>query len=191
LPPAFFPVGLNLEGRDCVVVGPGDDREAIEKAAALEEAGANVRWIREAHRLRDEDLSGAFFVISTPHDAALSARLRALADRERFLLCCIDQPAYGFVAMQSIAKAGPARITVSSGGVSPAVSKRWREAIQGVLDEKFARFLDALRARRNSSRSLADAEARKQAGRDAAEGFEVEITVRYPEWFERAEPAKE
>ncbi|MGH7659920.1 MAG: precorrin-2 dehydrogenase/sirohydrochlorin ferrochelatase family protein [Vulcanimicrobiaceae bacterium] len=184
MPPAFFPVGLNLEGRDCIVIGRGDDREAIEKAAALEEAGANVRWIREPQRLRDEDLSGAFFVISTPHDAQLSKRLRTLADRERFLLCCIDQPAYGFVAMQAIAKAGPARITVSSGGVSPAVSKRWREAIQDVLDEKFARFLGALRARRNSNRSLADPEERKQAGRDAAEGFDVQITVRYPEWFE-------
>jgi precorrin-2 dehydrogenase len=191
LPPAFFPVGLNLEGRDCVVIGLGDDKEAIEKVAALEEAGATVRWIRDPMQLRDEDLAGAFFVISTPHDANLSTRLRAIADRERFLLCCIDQPAYGFVAMQSIAKAGPARITVSSGGVSPAVSKRWREAIQHVLDEKFARFLDALRARRNTNRDLPDPEARKQAGRDAAEGFDVQISVRYPEWFERAESAKE
>lgn len=183
-------MGLNLEGRDCVVIGSGEDREAIEKVAALDEAGANVRWIREPEGLREEDLSGAFFVISTPLDAQLSARLRALADRERFLLCCIDQPAYGFVAMQSVAKAGPARITISSGGVSPAVSKRWREAIQHVLDEKFARFLNALRARRNANRSLPDAEARKQAGRDAAEGFDVQISVRYPQWFERAESAK-
>jgi len=182
-------VGLNLEGRDCVVIGRSEDREALEKVGALKEAGANVRWIREPERLRDDDLAGAFFVISTPHDERLSARLRRLADRQRFLLCCIDQPAYGFVAMQSVAKAGPARITVSSGGVSPAVSKRWREAIQQVLDAKFARFLDALRIRRNVNRSLPDSEERKQAGRDAAEGFEVQISVRYPEWFERAESA--
>lgn len=175
---------MNLEGRDCVVIGPAGDREAIEKTRALEETGATVRWIQDADSLRDEDIARAFFVISTPLDEALSARLRALADRHHFLLCCIDQPAYGFVAMQAIAKAGPARITVSTGGVSPAVSKRWRIAIQRVLDAKFARFLDALRTKRNANRSLADSEARKTAGREAAEGFDVQISVRYPDWFE-------
>ena len=44
-------------------------------------------------RVREDDVADAFFVISTPQDAALSARLRALADRHRFLLCAIDQPA--------------------------------------------------------------------------------------------------
>ena len=175
---------MNLEGRDCVVIGLPDDREAIEKTRALEEVGANVRWIRDPGALRDEDLDGAFFVISTPLDEGLSARLRGLADRGHFLLCCIDQPAYGFVAMQAIAKAGPARITVSTGGVSPAVSKRWRIAIQRALDAKFARFLDALRTRRNANRTLPDSEARKAAGREAAEGFDVQISVRYPDWFE-------
>lgn len=175
---------MNLEGRDCVVIGPDGDREVIEKTRALEEAGAKVRWVRDAGSLRDEDVASAFFVISTPLDEALSARLRALADRHHFLLCCIDQPAYGFVAMQAVAKAGPARITVSTGGVSPAVSKRWRIAIQRVLDAKFARFLDALRAKRNANRALADSEARKAAGREAAEGFDVQISVRYPDWFE-------
>ena len=184
LPPAFFPVGLNLEGRLCVVIGASGDREAIEKVEALEEVGANVRWVRDPGALQDSDVADAFFVISTPLDAKLSSRLRALAERHRFLLCCIDQPAYGFVAMQSTVKAGSARITISSGGVSPAVSKRWRQAIQEVLDEKFVRFMDALRARRTANRSLPDSEARKQAGRDAAEGFDVQIRVRYPSWFD-------
>ena len=175
---------MNLEGRECVVVGPANDREAIEKIRALEECGANVRWLREPSALRDEDVKDAFLVISTPLDEALSARLRSLADEHRFLLCCIDQPVYGFVAMQAVAKAGPARITVSSGGVSPAVSKRWRIAIQRAMDEKFERFLDVLRARRTANRALPDSEARKQAGRDAAEGFDVNVSVRYPDWFE-------
>jgi precorrin-2 dehydrogenase/sirohydrochlorin ferrochelatase len=182
LPPAFFPVSLNVEGRDCVVVG--SDAEAEEKAQALAECGARVRRIPDARAVREPDLAQAFLVISTPQDATLSARLREYADRHKFLLCCIDQPAYGFVAMQSIAKSGPARITVSTGGVSPAVSKRWREAIQEVLDERFARFLAVLREKRTANRALPGAEERKAAGRDAAEGFDVKVSVRYPEWFE-------
>jgi len=187
LPPAFFPVGLNLEGRSCVVIGLENDREAAEKARALEEAGADVRRIVDPKELREEDLSNAFFVISTPHDAELSARLRTLAEKDRFLLCCIDQPAYGFVAMQATVKAGPARFTISSGGVSPAVSRRWREAIEAATGAKFVRFLQALRQQRNRNRSLADPEARKRAGRRAADGFSVKVDVRYPQWFEEME----
>ena len=42
-PPAFFPVGLNLAGRRCVVIGAPDDREAIEKAARSARGGRRRR----------------------------------------------------------------------------------------------------------------------------------------------------
>lgn len=187
LPPnGFFPVSLNLLGRRCVVIGARDDREAIEKEAALREVGADVRWIDDPGALRDEDLTGAFFVISTPKDEALSARLRALADRHRFLLCCIDQPTYGFVAMQAIVKAGPARIAISTGGVAPRVGKILKDRLQGALDAKFSRFLERLATlRRGNREQLADAEARRGAMLEATQGFDVEIEIRYPQWFVR------
>ena len=48
LPPhGFYPVSLNLVGRACVVIGAADDREAIEKVAALREVDADVRWITD------------------------------------------------------------------------------------------------------------------------------------------------
>ena len=121
LPPAFFPVSLNLVGRRCVVIG--DDREAIEKEAALREVGAHVVWLQDPRSVRDEDVADAFFVISTPQDESLSIRLRALADTHKFLLCCIDQPRQGFVAMQAIVSAGRARIGISTGGVAPRAGK--------------------------------------------------------------------
>ena len=128
---AFFPVGLNLVGRRCVVIGAEDDREAIAKEAALRESGADVRWIKDPAALRDEDVIDAYFVISTPQDEALSARLRALADQHKFLLCCIDQPKYGFVAMAAIAKAGPVRVAISTSGLAPRVGKILKEALAG------------------------------------------------------------
>jgi siroheme synthase (precorrin-2 oxidase/ferrochelatase) len=187
LPPAgFFPVGLNLVGRRCVVIGPRADREAIEKEAALREVGADVRWIDDVRALRDEDLSDAFFVISTPRDEALSARLRALAERHRFLLCCIDQPKYGSVAMQAVVKAGRARITISTGGVSPRVGAILKERLQGALDGKFVRFLERLASRRRANRAAsADPRLRRKAMLEAAAGFDLKIAVQYPDWFEK------
>jgi len=182
-PFVFFPVGLNLRGRRCVVVG--DDREADEKAAALDEVGAEVVRLRDVAHLRDEDLADAFFVISTPQDEALSARLRALADEHRFLLCAIDQPRYGFVAMQALVKSGPARIAISTGGVSPRVGSALKRGLQAALGEKFARFLGCLNAQRERNRArLADSEQRRTLMRAAAAGFGIEVSVRYPAWFE-------
>jgi len=182
LPPAFFPVSLNLVGRRCVVIG--DDAEAIEKEAALREVGADVLWIRDYTRVRDADCVDAFFVLSTPRDAAFSARLRALAEEHRFLFCAIDQPQYGFVAMAAIVACGPARIAISTGGVAPRVGKVLRAAFQRALDATFARFLQRLAADRlRNRRELATVEERREAMIAAAEGFEVEVTVRYPEWF--------
>jgi precorrin-2 dehydrogenase/sirohydrochlorin ferrochelatase len=183
----FFPVSLNLIGRQCVVIGARDDREAIEKEAALREAGANVTRVAEHSMLRDEDVSGAFFVISTPQNAELSARLRALADEHGFLLCCIDQPSYGFVAMAAIAKAGPVRIAVSTTGQAPAVAKRIKERLQGAMDERFARFVEAIAAKKRRAAEEHPGDAgfatRRKTNIAAAEGFDADVSFTYPDWF--------
>lgn len=185
----FFPVSLNLTGRTCVVIGERDDREAIEKAAALREAGADLVWLQDIGAVRDEDLTDAFFVLSTPQDEALSQRLRALADRHRFLLCCIDQPKFGFVAMAAIAKAGPVRVAISTAGLAPRVGKILKFALQRAFDQKFVRFVECLATQRERVRrqhpAPGDSPIRRSAMIEAASGFEADLTLHYPEWFER------
>jgi siroheme synthase (precorrin-2 oxidase/ferrochelatase) len=186
LPPhGFYPVSLNLVGRTCVVIGAADDREAIEKAAALREVDANVRWITDPAALRDEDVRDAFFVISTPQDEALSARLRALADAHKFLLCTIDQPRHGFVAMQAIVTSGPVKIAISTGGVAPRVGKILKEALQRVLDAKFARFVACLAEQKRRGRgTMPDRTDRRRAILAATDGFALHASATYPAWFE-------
>ena len=185
LPPAFYPVSLNLVGRACVVIGPADDREAVEKVRDLREVGAAVTWLHDADAVRDDDVAEAFFVIATPQDPAFAARMRALADRHKFLLCAIDQPAYGFVAMQATVKSGRARIGISTGGVAPRVGGALRAALQGALDDTFARFLECFAHQRRLRRAEFpdDSRARRTAMTAAADGFEVTVNVRYPGWF--------
>ncbi|WP_317997294.1 precorrin-2 dehydrogenase/sirohydrochlorin ferrochelatase family protein [Vulcanimicrobium alpinum] len=186
LPPhGFFPVSLNLVGRKCVVIGEPGDREAVEKDAALREVDADVRWITNPAELRDEDVADAFFVISTPQDEALSARLRALADRHKFLFCAIDQPLHGFVAMQAIVRAGPVKIGISTGGVAPRVGKIIKEALQHVMDAKFARFIECLGTQKVRGRTTMSERAdRRAAIIGATDGFALDVRASYPEWYE-------
>jgi len=188
---AFFPVSLNLEGRVCVVIGPAEDREAVEKAAALTEAGATVHRIYDAKSATENDVSDAFFVISTPQDEELSARLREWADRGRFLLCCIDQPKYGFVAMAAIAKAGPVRVAISTAGLAPRIAKALKMALQRAMDRKFERFVEHLASARTRTRlehpRPEDSATRRRAMIDAARGFEATVEFAYPRWFEESD----
>lgn len=188
----FFPVSLNLDGRLCVVIGAADDREAVEKSAILEESGAIVRRIFDSNGLRDDDVTDAFFVISTPQDAALSARLRELADQYRFLLCCIDQPRFGFVAMTAIAKAGPVRIAISTTGLAPRVGKVLKNALSRAMDAHFTRFIARLAEMRERTQAEhpapEESPVRREAMIEAARGFRADVTFEYPEWFDDAEP---
>lgn len=186
--PVLYPVSLNLRGRNCVVIGDRQDREAIEKHAALVEAGAAVQWLDDPQAVKEEDVASAFFVISTPQDAALSKRLRVYADRNRFLLCCIDQPDFGFVAMAAIVKSGPVRIAISTAGLAPRVGKILKEALQRSLDATFARFIDCLATQRTRVKrahpSPDDSAIRRKAMLDAADGFGADMQLQYPRWFE-------
>jgi siroheme synthase (precorrin-2 oxidase/ferrochelatase) len=81
--------------------------------------------------------------------------------------------------------AGPARIAISTGGVSPRVGGILRAALQDALDSRFARFVAALAERRTAARAAhpGDAAARRATMMTAAEGFEVAVQVTYPAWF--------
>jgi siroheme synthase (precorrin-2 oxidase/ferrochelatase) len=185
LPPAFYPVSLNLVGRRCVVIGVPDDREAIEKDHDLREVGADVVWLQDPAAVTEGDVADAFFVLSTPQDATLSAWLRELSERHRFLLCTIDQPAFGFVAMQAIVKAGRARLGISTGGVAPRVGGALKAALQRALDETFIRFLECLAHQRrlNRARNPGSSADRRATMMKASEGFTVDVRVTYPQWF--------
>ena len=174
-----------------MVIGGRDDREAIEKEAALRESGAVVAWLDDPASVRDEDVAEAFLVVSTPQDEVLSARLRALADRHRFLLCCIDQPAFGFVAMLAIAKAGLVRVAISTAGMAPRVGKILKAALQRAMDERFASFVERLAHMRETTRaqhpSPEASPLRRAAMIEAARGFDADVRFEYPGWFDDAQ----
>jgi siroheme synthase (precorrin-2 oxidase/ferrochelatase) len=184
-PFVFYPVGLNLRGRKCVVIGAADDREAIEKDEALREVGADVTWITDWEHYPDEAVADAFFVIFTPQLEPPAIRVRALADKYKFLLCAIDQPKHGFVAMQATVKAGPCRIAISTGGIAPRVGGKLRAALQSALDATFVRFIDCHNAQKERNKTRLGTSAERRAAMIAkSEGFEIDVKITYPQWFE-------
>ncbi len=183
-PFVFFPVGLNLRDRKCVVIGTRDDREAIEKEEALREVGADVMWLTDPYDVREEDVADAYFVIFTTQAEPPAIRLRQLADKYKFLFCAIDQPKHGFVAMQATVKAGPCRIAISTGGIAPRVAGRLRAALQAAMDATFVRFIDCHNAQRERNKVRMTTSAQRRAAMmEKSEGLEIEVKITYPAWF--------
>jgi len=184
----FFPLALTIAGRACVVIGPLDDPEVVQKSASLEECGADVRHVADHAALADADVADAFLVLSAIKERTLSERLLELSRAHRFLLWCVDQPAFSSVSMMAVARSGPVRVATSTSGAAPAVASILRRAFERAMDPTFARFIEQLAAMRLRIREAKPgrdhARERVDLTLEASRAFDARIAFSYPEWFE-------
>lgn len=178
-----FPVTLELAGARVLAIGDPDDEEARRKLLLLREAGATVD---ERGTFDPALLAGARVVVVFERDAALAKTVHDAA-RARGVLCwCVDDAAHSDFTMPAIARLGAARIAVSTAGGSPALSARMREAFEASLGDEFARFVDELSLlRERLKKDEPDPLRRRAELQRALDGFELELKVRYPDWFRK------
>ena len=147
---SVFPVGLVLQGRQCVIVGGGE--EAVHRARALLEAGASVHVITP-HRTGDllalaqlenvsliqrdyqtGDLEGASLAILVNRDEGLARRMATEAVALRLPFCAIDQPLHCSFVHLAVARCGSLMVAVSTSGKAPALAARLKAELGRLLD---------------------------------------------------------
>jgi len=169
--PRSFPIALKLTGRECLVVGSGD--EASERARALAAAGARVSCVSPApsaeltalagagaillaeRPFREQDLDGKWLAVLTDRDAELAARIAAAAEPRQIFFCATDQPEHNSFAHVALARAGLVTLAISTEGEAPALGRKLREELEQLLDRAgmaaFAEELAELRRRTPSA----------------------------------------
>lgn len=167
-----FAITLDVEGQAVLLIG--DDADAARKRALLEDAGARVTQIGAAE-FADERVDGARLVLSSVRDAALAARVSDAARARGVPVWCSDDPARSDFAMPAVAQLGPARFAIATAGASPTLAGKLRATLEKQLGERFAEFVRAL-GRRRAAHSVDERRA-------DVDGFELELHVRYPDWF--------
>jgi precorrin-2 dehydrogenase/sirohydrochlorin ferrochelatase len=168
--PKYYPVLLDLRGRDAVVIG--GDEIAAEKAAALAACGAQVKAISptfcnallaQAEQgtvklcQRDYapgDLAGACVVIAATNNPLLGEAIWNESQQHGQLINSVDQPARCSFILPSILRRGPLTIAVSTEGTSPSLAKRIRQQLERLFPAAYAPYL----------RLAAAARARLRAG---------------------------
>jgi siroheme synthase-like protein len=192
-----YPVYLELAGRRVVVIGAAavrggkvdgllaagaDDVLVLAPEPAEEREG---RW-RDDPRVRFEsrewgpdDLDGAFLCIAAsrqPRERELIAR----AARERRVLVNVmdDVPNCDFAA-PAVVRRGDLALAIATGGRSPALASRLREALGERFGPEWARVVDVLGAVRDeTSPMLPDLAERSDRWRAALDLDEAERLVR-------------
>ena len=177
----LFPVMLDLEGRECLVVGAGV--VAARKVAGLLDAGARVTvvspvlapavldiardgrlrwWPREYAK---GDVTGFALVMVATADEAVNALVAAEARERSIWVNCADDPARCDFILPSVLRRGELQIAVSTGGRSPALAREIRRRLEGLFGPEYAELVRRVGADRRRARVAATTAAgRLEAG---------------------------
>jgi precorrin-2 dehydrogenase/sirohydrochlorin ferrochelatase len=157
VPGVYYPVFLNLKDRKVVVVGGG--KVAERKVFALLRAGADLRVIsREITRkiererkkggikhirrqYRKGDLRGKFLAIAATDSSAINERISRDAP---CLVNVVDTPRLCNFIVPSVMKRGAMTIAISTGGISPALSRVVRKELEKLYGSEFSGYLETL-----------------------------------------------
>lgn len=148
----FLPLGIDMNGRRCVVVGGG--AVGTRKARTLVGAGASVtvvaprvtaelardieegrvRWQRAL--VRRDHLEGAFLVVMATDDPVLNRLGSRLAEDMRALACDVSAPGGSGVIFGALLERDGATIATFTDGRDPALARQVRDAIGRMLFER-------------------------------------------------------
>ncbi len=146
---SWYPVSLNLKGRNCLIVGGG--KVAERKLKSLIKAEANVTLIapeinailqemREAgayHYLNStyqvNDVNGFFLVIAATDCSETNSQIGADAESQAILFNSANSSEYSNFYPAAASYCGDIQLAVSSNGQNPYLAKKIRK----YLDQKF------------------------------------------------------
>lgn len=205
---AGFQVTLDLDGRQCMVIG--GDEEAVEKVHRLLEARAKVtvvnptlhvelrkltasgKIIHRGRTFRSGDAQGVVLILNVlKDDLVLAKSLFELAKTERCLVWSMDRPEYSTIMMPALVKRGKLRIGISTSGTAPALAKVLRQNLESLFDEEFEQFLDWLGVLREELKNTEVSDLRRRERlNEAVNGFQVTGALRYPDSWKLSSEAQ-
>lgn len=153
----YYPVHLDINNRNCLVVGGGG--VGTRKVKTLLDCGARVTLVspKVSPQLRDlaasgdiilkersyqsDDLSNLFLVIGATDDEKLNKQISSDADRLNTLCNIADRPEVCNFILPSIVHRDDLVITISTSGKSPALAKKLRKALENQFGKEYGTLL--------------------------------------------------
>jgi len=134
----YYPVFLDLAGQLCIVLGDG--KFAVEKAAALREAGANVRAVSNRD-YKPGALAGARLVVDASEDVEINRQSWQEAEAAGILINVVDRPEQCRFIAPAIVRRDPLLIAISTEGESPFLASALRARLERWLGTEWGPFV--------------------------------------------------
>jgi precorrin-2 dehydrogenase/sirohydrochlorin ferrochelatase len=153
----YYPVHLDINDRNCLVVGGGG--VGTRKVKTLLDCGARVTLVspKVSPQLRDlatsgdiilkersyqsNDLSNMFLVIGATDDEKLNKQISSDAHRLNTLCNIADRPEVCNFILPSIVHRDDLVITISTSGQSPAMAKKLRKSLENQFGKEYGTLL--------------------------------------------------
>jgi len=155
-----YAISLNLNGKDCLVVGGGQVAE--RKVLSLLECGARVKVVSPetspglknliargaiSYRpggYRISDLEGIFLVIGATDREEVNRQISNDCLKLNLLVNIVDDPAKGNFYVPATVNRGSLNIAISTGGKSPLLARKIREELEKMYGPQYGEFLDLI-----------------------------------------------
>ncbi len=163
---AYFPAFVKLDNRKILLVGGGYIAgEKLEKlldftqdiTIVAPEISKEVEAMAADHHLaihrrpyRPSDLQNIFVVIVAVDDLALQKEIYDTCQSRHILCNSVDSVDYCDFIFPSYTKKGALTVAFSTSGISPSVAKYLRRAIERIIPDSIAEFLEEMKALRAS-----------------------------------------
>ena len=153
----YYPIYLDIQNRNCLVVGGGG--VGTRKVATLLNCGAKVTAVSpdmsdklrslagspgltlKQRPYRSSDLEGMFLVIGATDDETLNRQISRDAEQRGTLCNIADRPEICNFILPAIVQREDLVITVSTSGKSPALAKKLRKSLEARFGEEYGVLL--------------------------------------------------
>lgn len=161
----YYPVNLDIKGRQCLVVGGG--RVGSRKVDTLVQCGAVVTVVSAevsptVKQLADEkaillkqrayrasDVEGMFLVIGATDNETLNRQINADAERLNLLCNIADRPEICNFILPAVVRRGSFVMAISTAGKSPAFAKHVRKRLETQFGPEYGVVLELMGAIRS------------------------------------------
>ena len=152
----YFPIFVNLNGQDCLVVGAGDI--AARKIDLLARAGAKITVIAKeigetvlamqiTHSLHIQrtffstrDLRQYKLIVSATDDVTTNQLVAKTATEQGIPVNVVDNPGLSSFIFPAIVDRSPIVVAVSSGGAAPVLARLLRAKIESIIPPAYGRL---------------------------------------------------
>jgi siroheme synthase-like protein len=147
----YYPIFVDLRGKLVLIVGGG--MVAARKLETLQKSGARVKIVSPevmpgiaegadveiVNKVYEKgDLKGAALVIAATDDEETNRNVSEDASSKRIFCNVVDRPELCTFIVPSVVEKGPIKVAISTGGVSPALSRKLRMVIGNDIGEEYA-----------------------------------------------------